>query len=47
MLAPLELEMFSKVYGWTPEEIRKQKCIDLQNYRTILEVRAENGRAET
>ncbi len=35
------MEILSKEYGWTPEEIRRQKADDINSYLEILRVKGE------
>jgi hypothetical protein len=39
-LAPeVIMELLSRIYGWTPEEIKKQSYSDIKNYLTIIGAR--------
>jgi hypothetical protein len=35
------MEILSKEYGWTPEEIRNQRADDIDSYLEILRVKNE------
>lgn len=39
-LAPeVIMELLSRIYGWTPEEIKSQSYSDIKNYLTIIGAR--------
>jgi hypothetical protein len=40
------MEMLSKEYGWTPNEIREQPYDDIQNYLDIISIKRQIEKAE-